>query len=88
MQHQGDQREATAAVLAALHESADGLTHLGRGLVADQATGKRQDPAITQRGDLGLEFVATTTETRGEPLDIEDRIGIAVEEDKDVPGQE
>lgn len=88
VQNERDECQSATSVLTAVDEAGYRLAHLDRRFVADEPSRECKDPPRTQGLYLGLELVGTAPETGGEPLDIKDRIGVAVEEDKDVPRQE
>lgn len=88
MQHERNQGEAPTAVLASIDEGSDLPAHLGCGAIADQPTGALQDSRRSQHLYLRLEFLLASTKPRGESGGIQDGVGVAVEEDNDVPRQE
>jgi hypothetical protein len=63
----GDERQASAPVLARLDELLDLFAKLRSGVIANQSTGAVEDLAVAQIVDFGFDFFNTTPQTRGEP---------------------
>ncbi len=85
MQDESDQGQAPAAVLTCFHELRDLALQLRARTVADEAPGTLQDAPLTESFDLRFHLFDPATETRREPFDVEDRVGVAVEEHEYVP---
>lgn len=88
MQHEGDERQPTPTVLAAVHEARHRLAHLRCRLVPDEAARLRKNVALAQGVDLGTELFCASAETGRKAFKIQNGLRVTVEEDKDVPGQE
>lgn len=88
MQHERDKSQTPTAILTGLDKGPYLSAHLGSGTIANQPASALQYSRRSQHFDFWLEFLFTSTKPRGKTGGIQNSVGIAVEEDNDVPRQE